>query len=378
MTFSGPPEKDVDVLLEFDKGRFLSHWPPGRLRSKRLLWAGIDLTSEPAVTPSTMLQEHWLSPLRASDRLYANASKHSDRYLLYDVELPFAPHVTLQRTEGGYTVTNTSKYPIHDVVVYRPAETNRWEVAAAEGVDAAKKAQKDQEESAEQKPSPSGQNSAPSPQAQPQPAAAAPVAVEAAAAVAEEADAAAVQEARAAAELKAAQAAGESPADNKSKEKPAPGASAPASALGVQTAREAMDTWRQSLIKLDLEEPEIAFVLDVLTQQALRSDSAMLVYRLDDAQLEAMLPLEVTPYPDRLFRVALVVVQDADPDLQSEIDTLVAQLGDDKWRRREQAQKELTELGLAAKPKLEAALKHKDVEIVFRAEQLLEALKTKQ
>ena len=104
----------------------------------------------------------------------------------------------------------------------------------------------------------------------------------------------------------------------------------------------------------------------------------MLVYRLDDAQLEALLPLEVTPYPDRLFRVALVIVQDADPDLQSQIETLVAQLGHDQWRQREQAQQELTILGLAAKPKLEAALKHKDAEIVFRAEQLLEAIKTKQ
>ena len=385
LTFSGPPEKDVDVLMEFDKGRFLSHWPPGRLRSKRLLWASVDLTVDPTHKPAAMADDHWLSPLRQTDRLYADGGKYSDRYLLYDVELPYAPHVTLQRTEGGYTVTNTGKYPIHDVVVYRPTESNGWEVAAADGVDAAKKPVKKDDEADKPKASPAGK--APKPQGQPRPAAEAPAAVEAAAdapvaveaaAVAEAADVAAVQKAAAAAEQNAAQAAGDAADEKAPKKKQPTGASAEASALGIQTAAEALDSWRQSLTRLDLQQPEIDFVQNVLTQQALRSDSAMLVYRLDDAQLEALLPLEVTPYPDRLFRVALVVVQDADPDLQSEIDKLVAQLGDDQWRQREQAQKDLAELGLAAKPKLEGALKHKDVEIVFRAEQLLEAIKAKQ
>ncbi|MEZ6145640.1 MAG: hypothetical protein R3B91_09550 [Planctomycetaceae bacterium] len=103
----------------------------------------------------------------------------------------------------------------------------------------------------------------------------------------------------------------------------------------------------------------------------------MLVYRMDEAQLEKLLPLEITPYPDRLFRVALVIVQDADPDLQSRIDALVKQLGDDDWSRRVDAQEELEELGLAGKPKLEEALKSEDAEVVFRAEQVLEKIQSK-
>ena len=74
------------------------------------------------------------------------------------------------------------------------------------------------------------------------------------------------------------------------------------------------------------------------------------------------------------YGVALVIVQDADPDLQSKVEALVAQHGDDQWKRRVAAQEQLAELGLAAKPKLEAALQNQDAEIVFRAEQLLEAL----
>lgn len=382
ITFSGPPEKNVDVLLEFDNGRFLSHWPPGRMRSKRLLWAGMDLSTRPPDDASKTSEDHWLLPLRDADRLYAAGNKHNDRFLLYDAELPYSPHVTLQRAEGGYTVTNTGQFVIHDVVIYRPAAIGRWEVAAAAEVGAAKKASEkgDGEEKPASSPAQSGDK--PSQQAQPQPTSApAAVAVEAAADAADDAvavEAVAEQADAFAAEAQPVPGEKSKESETQPEQKPAAGTSAPASLVGTLTADEAIKSWRQSLAALNLEQPEIQFVLGILRQQALRTDSAMLVYRLDEVQLEKLLPLDVTPYPDRLFRVALVIVQDADPDLQSQIETLVAQLGDDEWRQREQAQKELTELGLAAKPKLETALKHKDAEIVFRAEQLLEAIKAKQ
>ena len=54
---------------------------------------------------------------------------------------------------------------------------------------------------------------------------------------------------------------------------------------------------------------------------------------------------------------------------------LAGQLGDAKWVRREAAQKRLTELGMAAKPKLETLLKNaKDPEVVYRIERLLAAI----
>jgi hypothetical protein len=363
MTFSGPAGSDVDVLLEFEQGRILSHWPPGSLRSRRLLWASIDLAAQASTPPGSMPEGHWLLPLREAERLFLVGNRAADRFLLYDAELPYAPHVTLQRAEEGYTVTNSGAFAIRDVVIYRPAENDQWEVAAVAEVAPAP----------ERPPQPEGEKPADAPAAdspqpaQPQPAAAPAEAPAVASPAAEAASAVAAPGRPATAQQ-------DQPADASSEAKPPAGSSAVAPLAGTLSSDDVLQSWRQSLAALHLEQPEIDFVLSILRQQALRRESAMLVYRLDEAQLEKLLPLEVTPYPDRLFRVGLVIVQDVDPDLQSKVETLVAQLGDDQWKQRQAAQQQLAELGLAAKPKLEAALKHEDAEIVFRAEQLLEAL----
>ena len=87
------------------------------------------------------------------------------------------------------------------------------------------------------------------------------------------------------------------------------------------------------------------------------------------------LAIEVTPTPRKTVRVGLVIVRNIDPAIVTEIEGLVAQLGDSSWEKREAAHKTLTQLGLAAKPKLEAMLKTaKDPEIVYRVERLIAAL----
>jgi hypothetical protein len=90
--------------------------------------------------------------------------------------------------------------------------------------------------------------------------------------------------------------------------------------------------------------------------------------------LEKLLPLEVTPPADVQVRVALVIVQDADPEVLTSIDRLIAELGDPVWKKRAAAQIELEKLGRAAQPKLQEALTNPDAEIVYRVEQILEAI----
>jgi hypothetical protein len=68
-----------------------------------------------------------------------------------------------------------------------------------------------------------------------------------------------------------------------------------------------------------------------------------------------------------------MIVRNIDPAIAQEIDQLIVQLGNDDWSQREAAEKRLKELGLAAKPKLEQAVKNKDLEIVYRAERLMQA-----
>lgn len=82
MTFSGPAGTDVDVLLEFEQGRILSHWPPGSLRSRRLLWASIDLAAQASTPPGSMPEGHWLLPLREAERLFLVGNRAADRFLL--------------------------------------------------------------------------------------------------------------------------------------------------------------------------------------------------------------------------------------------------------------------------------------------------------
>ena len=87
------------------------------------------------------------------------------------------------------------------------------------------------------------------------------------------------------------------------------------------------------------------------------------------------MPARQPAQPRRTSRVGLVIVRNIDPAILSEIENLVTQLGDPKWDNREAASKRLRDLGLAAKPKLEAMLKtSKDPEISFRIERLIAAL----
>jgi hypothetical protein len=81
--------------------------------------------------------------------------------------------------------------------------------------------------------------------------------------------------------------------------------------------------------------------------------------------------LDVFPPPKAFVRTALVVTHGIDPRLQDRARTLVAQLGDATPKTRDSAETRLQELGAAAIPVLEDALKDKDIEVVFRAERLL-------
>jgi HEAT repeat protein len=68
---------------------------------------------------------------------------------------------------------------------------------------------------------------------------------------------------------------------------------------------------------------------------------------------------------------------DGRPDEQTvaRINALIRQLGDDSFRVREAATRELTKLGRPAVPFLRAALKDQDIEISRRARKILDALK---
>jgi hypothetical protein len=381
ITFSGASLDNVDVMLEFNSGRFAAHWPRGNHRSQRLLWPSVRIDSEPG-SLANLPAGHWLLPLRDAPRLYLHVDERCDRFLLYDAEVAYAPRIKVSVADGGYSATNSAPDSVHDLTVYKPVEGG-WKIAqVAEapgtGQKPAKPERKDpgkpaaspesvfedagaKPQDAEKPAAPQAKPAPPATAATPAaavPAADAPAAVPAPVATPAGAPAAAPDAAQPAAE---------------------PGPTGPATDVPftVETpadAAAALAPWRTRLAELGLGPPEIEHVLAILAERALKRDATMIVFRLDPQTFDDLLPLEITPLPDRTQRVALVVLQDADPELDAEIDALIARLGEPAWKDRVAAQERLRALAHAARPKLTAALGHKDPEIAFRAEELLEQL----
>jgi hypothetical protein len=115
-------------------------------------------------------------------------------------------------------------------------------------------------------------------------------------------------------------------------------------------------------------------VLGILAARALDERWLTVVYRLDPAEMDRLMPLEVVPTPQRVVRVGLVIVRGLDPDVDDEIDRLIAQFGDADYAKRQDAMDRLRSIGNPATGKLQRAVNHTDLEIAQRAETLLAEL----
>jgi hypothetical protein len=157
---------------------------------------------------------------------------------------------------------------------------------------------------------------------------------------------------------------------------PVPGASTASVAADTAPGKpaEVLGGWGKRLAAEGFAPADVQQVLRILERHALDARRMTVAYRLDPAELDRLLPLEVTPAPRKTVRVGIVIARNVDPAVGDEIDQLIAQLGDADWDKREAATKQLAELSQAARPKLQAALQQKDMEVVWRAERLLQAM----
>src|SRR4029079_4506017 len=121
--------------------------------------------------------------------------------------------------------------------------------------------------------------------------------------------------------------------------RPAPGASPSAVVADSPTARGArpaaspdpppagaagaLSAWGERLRSAGVVAADVAQIMRILETQALDKRRMTVVYRLDPAELDRLLPLEVTPTPRRTVRVGLVVARNIDPAVGGEIDELV-------------------------------------------------------
>ena len=119
---------------------------------------------------------------------------------------------------------------------------------------------------------------------------------------------------------------------------------------------------------------DAAVITRLIARYAFDPHRLTAVYRMDDAELDQLLPLEVVPQPAKITRFALVIVINADPTAGTVVDDLIKQLGDDDWDKREAAYQALAAMGPAAQAKLTGAKGSKDLEVAWRAERLLAQL----
>jgi hypothetical protein len=343
----------LDVLLQNKGGRFLASWPKANTRSTGVLWQNLALTDNAPTSQEQLGGASWVNRLRAAASPFLTKEGRAEKFLLYDAEpkylLPLK--VLAGDIDRQYVVANNEKTAtLHDLTFYKPEPEGWYTTSIAELVPT--------------KPASPATTKA----ATTQLATTRPATTNTATTVAVAADVAAATT-RPGSTRPATQQASSQPTT-----KPL-GQTITLASAGTKDPTELLAPWKDRLTSAGLAATDQDLILAILAKHALDAHRLTAVYRLDADQLEQMLPLEVTPQPKRTTRVGLVIVKNVDPAIITEVETLVQQLGDPKWDTREAAHKRLTELGVAARPKLEALLKTaKDPEIVYRIERLIATL----
>lgn len=335
-------EATIDVQLGFKGARVLGHWPRGQVRSGGLLWQ--DLRIAPDSGESRRLPAgSWLTQLRGSGSSLISGTT-CEPFLLCDLELPYPTAIQLKTVEGGkYSVAHGMDAPLLDLTFYKPEAGHQWRSASIASLAKAAGFPKPKVASPAAGLGPAPAN----PFGQP---------AYAPAGYAGNAQAATPEALSVVAEI---------PPDAKIK------GTEFAFGESVETADAVLAPWRVKLTEAGVSSADQDVVLKILARQALDPARLTVVYRMDPAELDRILPMEVVPQPKRVSRIALVVVRGIDPVIGEELDKWIDKLGDPSWKIREAATQEIKKLGVRAKWRLEKAAKSKDAEIAFRAEQLL-------
>ncbi len=131
------------------------------------------------------------------------------------------------------------------------------------------------------------------------------------------------------------------------------------------------DALARRLEAAGLRKELVGLLLDRYARDLFEPGELIVLARLSREAVDEAVPLDVFPSPKKLTRVPLIVIHGVDPRLQDRAKILVKQLGDPAWKSREEAETRLLNLGPAAVPALEEALRDKDVEVVYRVERIL-------
>jgi len=357
----GPIDKDaaLDVQLGFKDARALGHWPRAKVRSAGLLWQDLSLAPEPG-EPHKLPEGSWLEQLRGGGlSLLAGPTRES--FLLYDIELPYPVAIQVKSSEAGkYSVAHGMDAPLRDLTFYKRDADNHWRTATVANLSKAAGFPKPTAPAAAVTNADAANHGV-------------PIRVQRTVVNGTVVTRTWYQNGTmvtTTANQPAANAES-TPAASVAK----PNAAIKGTEIALGPATETNDTvlapWRAKLAEAGVSAADQEVVVKILARHALEPKRLTAVYRMDPAELDRILPLEVVPQPKKVSRIALVIVKGIDPAIGDELDQLIKKLGDPSWKIREAATTEIKKLGVRAKSPLEEAAKSKDTEIAFRAEQLL-------
>jgi hypothetical protein len=324
--FVGTPADKVDVNLSRGGGTLMATWPRAQDRSSGALWRSLALQDRPGGDGLTGVESgSAFAQLRANAAPFIVDGKGGcEPFLLYDAELPFTCPVKVEAsTPAGVRMTNGGKTTVRDLTLFRHANGG-WATASF----------------AELNPAP------------PPP----PVATPASRPATHPTTRAAT-----------------APATQASTRPAGP----PPTVLAV-TAGSTPEALAAAYVKRtlpDLSDGDRSIVTGLMVRYGFDGGRLTAAYRLDQADMDRMLPLEVLPQPKRIVRVGLILLRNIDPAAGTDVDDLIGQLGDNAWAKRESATKALTVIGPAAAERLRAAAKSPDAEVAWRAERILAAAK---
>jgi hypothetical protein len=107
-------------------------------------------------------------------------------------------------------------------------------------------------------------------------------------------------------------------------------------------------TLTSQLKEAGLYQDEAASLVTLWARDLFESEGVTVFYRLPQEEYERRLPLTLTPRPETLVRVGLVVHPYCEPGLAERVAQLVKELDDDDFSKREAAHKRLDAMGRAA------------------------------
>lgn len=136
-------------------------------------------------------------------------------------------------------------------------------------------------------------------------------------------------------------------------------------------AEKTRDAYAKRLVAQGMRADVAQVYLDQYAPSLFQPRDMVVLAHLAREAIDEAVVLDVFPTPRKLVRTAVVVAHGVDPRLADQARVLVRKLGDPASRARDQAEKQLFEMGPVAVPVLEDALRDKDLEVVFRAERVL-------